>query len=172
VRKPTECSVACSNYISYFHFIPLKEVLAGSSTATLLSRYCDNKSLVQVVSANVNRTRQEYVNETMESEWDVVQAIVKCIKQLGTVDLRHVKGHQTEKSGDQPLPLSAKLNNEAMPLLPLSKSTPTTRTTSSFPLPGHRPIFTWMQFFLSGLPMGLMPTFCHDVQSLGVCESF
>jgi hypothetical protein len=34
--------------------------------------YCDNKSLVQVVSANVKRTRQEYVNETMESEWDVV----------------------------------------------------------------------------------------------------
>jgi hypothetical protein len=49
----------------------------------------------------------------MESEWDVVQAIVKCIKQLGTVDLRHVKGHQTEKSAGQPLPLSAKLNNEA-----------------------------------------------------------
>jgi ribonuclease HI len=76
--------------------------------------YCDNKSLVQVVSAKVKRTHQEYVNETMESEWDVVQAIVQCIKQLGTVDLRHVKGHQTEKSADQPLPLSAaKLNNEA-----------------------------------------------------------
>jgi hypothetical protein len=68
---------------------------------------------VQVVSAKVKRTRQEYVNETIKSEWDVVQAIVKCIKQLGTVDLRHVKGHQTEKSADQPLPLSAKLNNEA-----------------------------------------------------------
>jgi hypothetical protein len=75
--------------------------------------YCDNKSLVQVVSAKVKRTRQEYVNETMESEWDVVQAIVQCIKQLGTVDLRHVKGHQTEKSAGQPLPLSAKLNNDA-----------------------------------------------------------
>jgi ribonuclease HI len=75
--------------------------------------YCDNKSLVQVVSAKVKRTRQEYVNETMESEWDVVQAIVKCIRQLGTVDLPHVKGHQTEKLNDQPLPLSAELNNEA-----------------------------------------------------------
>jgi hypothetical protein len=50
----------------------------------------------------------------MESEWDVVHAIVQCIKQLGTVDLRHVKGHQTEKCADQPLwSLSAKLNNEA-----------------------------------------------------------
>jgi ribonuclease HI len=75
--------------------------------------YCDNKSLVQVVSAKVKTTCQEYVNETMESEWDVVQAIVQCIKQLGTIDLRHVKGHQTEKSADQPLTLSAKLNNEA-----------------------------------------------------------
>jgi hypothetical protein len=76
--------------------------------------YCDNKSLVQVVSDKVKRTRQENVNKTMESEWDVAQAIVvKCTKYLGTVDLGLVKGHQTEKSNDQPLPLSAKLNNKA-----------------------------------------------------------
>jgi hypothetical protein len=68
------------------------------------------------MSDKVKRTSfHEYVNErTLDSEWDVVQAIrLTCIKQLGTVDIRHVKGHQTEKSADQPLPLSFKLNNEA-----------------------------------------------------------
>jgi hypothetical protein len=98
--------------------------------------YCDNKSLVQVVSAKVNRTHQEYVNESMESEWDIVQAIVKCIKQLGTVDLRHVKGHQTESRTTNRCHFPPNSTTKLMPMLPLSKSTPTTRSTSSFPLPG------------------------------------
>lgn len=55
-----------------------------------------------------------YPNATMHPDWDVLQAIVKCLEILGdNTTLAHVKGHQDDHTSYASLPLPAQLNVQA-----------------------------------------------------------
>ena len=76
--------------------------------------YCDNKSLVDTVDHLRRRKRPVFVNDTMEPEWDLLQAITHTLQQMGpSVQVRHVKGHQNDNINVHKLPLPAQLNVEA-----------------------------------------------------------
>jgi hypothetical protein len=54
--------------------------------------------------------RREFVNETLLPGRDLIEAIVTTIRNLGHVQLEHVKGHQNSNKPLHQLPLSAQLN--------------------------------------------------------------
>ncbi len=54
--------------------------------------------------------RKEFVNETLLPERDLIDAIITTIRNLGHVQLEHVKGHQDSSKPLHQLPLPAQLN--------------------------------------------------------------
>ena len=75
--------------------------------------YSDNIALVLRIARQLP-THQWYPNETLSSEWDVVQAIVYTLKQFPVTPIvKHVKGHQDRDIAYALLSLQAQLNVDA-----------------------------------------------------------
>jgi ribonuclease HI len=71
---------------------------------------CDNQGLIKRVTRVFQTKRREFVNETLLPERDLIEAIVTTIRNLGHVQLEHVKGHQDSNKPLHQLPLPAQLN--------------------------------------------------------------
>ncbi len=75
--------------------------------------FCDNLALVNRVTKRL-RCTQWYPNETITSDWDIVQAIVSTLQLFPKCpDIKHVKGHQDDDTPYACLPLEAQLNVDA-----------------------------------------------------------
>jgi predicted RNA-binding Zn-ribbon protein involved in translation (DUF1610 family) len=69
--------------------------------------YTDNESLINRIKRKQRLRGEEFPNSTLESDWDVVQAILRMIKLFPKVNINHVQGHQDDHEAVH------KLSNEA-----------------------------------------------------------
>jgi hypothetical protein len=77
------------------------------------SLYCDNLALVNRIDKRL-RCKRWYPNETISSDWDVVQAIIATLQTFEKCpEIQHVKGHQDDHVPYDRLPLEAQLNVDA-----------------------------------------------------------
>jgi hypothetical protein len=75
--------------------------------------FCDNLALVNRVLKRVRCTRW-YPNETISSDWDVIQAIISSLQTFSQCPhIQHVKGHQDDTTPYARLSLEAQLNIDA-----------------------------------------------------------
>ena len=75
--------------------------------------YCDNLGLITKILSRQNCTTW-YPNETITSEWDLIQNIVSSLQIFPTPPMIvHVKGHQDDHLPYDQLPLEAQLNVDA-----------------------------------------------------------
>jgi hypothetical protein len=92
---------------------PRQDALTSSANIRNIRIVCDNEGLITAIRTLLRRKRSDFVNETIGPEWDVIQAIVQAIRELGTVAMIHFKGHQDEGNTNRRLPLLARLNMQA-----------------------------------------------------------
>jgi hypothetical protein len=79
----------------------------------LIHLSCDNDPLVNRVEST-RSFKQCFPNLTLDADWDVVNMIVRTIRQSPcTIRITHVKGHQDDKTRYLGLPLNAQLNCDA-----------------------------------------------------------
>jgi hypothetical protein len=75
--------------------------------------YSDNMALIQRIDKQMGR-HTWYPNDTISSDWDVLQAIVSTLKLFHQPPLvSHVKGHQDDTTTYDLLPIEAQLNDDA-----------------------------------------------------------
>jgi hypothetical protein len=75
--------------------------------------YCDNLGLIQKINSRL-RFRDWYPNETISSDWDVLQSIVSTIRLFPKrPQIEHVRGHQDNDTSYDRLSLEAQLNVDA-----------------------------------------------------------
>jgi ribonuclease HI len=92
---------------------PRQDALTSAATIRNMRIVCDNEGLITAIKTLLRRKRNEFVNETIGPEWDILQAIDRAIREFGTVAMIHVKGHQDEGNTNRRLPLLARLNVQA-----------------------------------------------------------
>ena len=75
--------------------------------------FCDNQALVNRIIKRLHCTRW-YPNETITSDWDVIQAIISTLQTFDQCPyIEHVKGHQDDVTAYALLSLEAQLNIDA-----------------------------------------------------------
>ncbi len=75
--------------------------------------YSDNMALIQRIREQTVKKRW-YPNDTLSSDWDVIQAIARTLESFTTTPtISHVKGHQDRTTEYSKLPLEAQLNIDA-----------------------------------------------------------
>ncbi len=75
--------------------------------------YSDNMALIQRIDKQLGRNTW-YPNDTISSDWDVLQAIVTTLRRFPRTPLvSHVKGHQDNNTAYALLSLKAQLNVDA-----------------------------------------------------------
>jgi hypothetical protein len=75
--------------------------------------YSDNLALIQGIGKQLQK-RRWYPNDTISSEWDVLQAIIYTLEQfLTSPAVEHDKGHQDSNTAYTLLSLKAQLNVDA-----------------------------------------------------------
>ena len=77
-----------------------------------LQLVCDNKSLVNTIKKIQNQARPMFPNDTLASDWDIVNEIIILCKNLEP-SIAWIKGHQDDERPVEKLPLPAQLNCEA-----------------------------------------------------------
>ncbi len=85
------------------------DVYRDSGTAM----FCDNLALVNKIVKRIRCTHW-YPNETITSDWDIIQAIVSTLQTFPKCpEITHVMGHQDNHTTYDQLPLEAQLNVDA-----------------------------------------------------------
>jgi hypothetical protein len=75
--------------------------------------YSDNLALIQRIARQMGRNTW-YPNDTISSDWDVLQAIVSTLRIFKQPPIvAHVKGHQDDTTKYELLPIEAQLNVDA-----------------------------------------------------------
>ena len=98
--------------LSLLRFLLHLSAFCGT-TPRCTSLYSDNLALIQRICKQLVR-RHWYPNDTISSEWDVLQSITQTLHQFAVLPhITHVKGPQDSLLAYDRLPLEAQLNVDA-----------------------------------------------------------
>ena len=105
----------------------------GQGDLPPLKLVCDNEALVDNINKLLNQERPEFPNDTIKSDWDVIQHIRTTHQQVPMVRISWIKSHQDNGTPFDELTLPAQLNCEADELAREAHTLPQIETPMRFP---------------------------------------